>query len=150
MKSTISSIVVALAAVGAFVVFTQAKPITSITTPYLRIQTALTQDKTDGVKADAATIAAEAAKLGDDGKPIATAARELEAAADLKAVRTGFGKLSAALLAYGKTHEGSLPSDLRVAFCSMGAGSWLQKGDEIANPYYGSAMLRCGVFQDKK
>jgi hypothetical protein len=150
MKSTISSIVVALAAVGVFAVFTQAKPITSITTPYLRIQTALTQDKTDGVKADAATIAAEAGKLGDEGKAIATAASELEAAGDLKAARAGFSTLSAALLAYGQTHKDSLPSDLRVAFCSMGSGAWLQKGDEIANPYYGSAMLRCGVFQDKK
>ena len=24
---------------------------------------------------------------------------------------------------------------------------WLQKGDTIANPYYGSSMLTCGNFK---
>ena len=35
-------------------------------------------------------------------------------------------------------------ADVNVVFCSMAKGSWLQKEKVIANPYYGSKMLRCG------
>lgn len=33
---------------------------------------------------------------------------------------------------------------LHVAFCPMAPGSWLQRGPELRNPYYGAQMLRCG------
>jgi hypothetical protein len=30
----------------------------------------------------------------------------------------------------------------------MYPGAWLQRGDDIVNPYYGSMMLHCGEFQE--
>jgi hypothetical protein len=36
--------------------------------------------------------------------------------------------------------------DVRIAYCPMVEKSWLPKGTEIANPYYGSQMLLRGEF----
>ncbi len=38
----------------------------------------------------------------------------------------------------------SKPAGINVVFCSMAKGSWLQTDKQIANPYYGAKMLRCG------
>ena len=32
-----------------------------------------------------------------------------------------------------------------VIHCPMAEASWIQKSDEIANPYFGSEMLECGT-----
>jgi hypothetical protein len=42
---------------------------------------------------------------------------------------------------------GKPEGDLKVAYCSMSGKSWLQKGKEILNPYYGTAMASCGEFK---
>ena len=36
---------------------------------------------------------------------------------------------------------------MAIAFCPMAPGRWLQTRTEIHNPYYGSQMLKCGVFE---
>jgi len=36
------------------------------------------------------------------------------------------------------------PAGINVAYCPMAPGSWLQKDEEIRNPYYGASMLKCG------
>ena len=40
---------------------------------------------------------------------------------------------------------------VRVAFCPMAfdaeGAEWIQADGEVANPYYGAAMLRCGEFR---
>ena len=33
----------------------------------------------------------------------------------------------------------------REFYCPMQDASWLQKGEETANPYMGSSMLQCGT-----
>ena len=43
--------------------------------------------------------------------------------------------------------EGRRALQLSVAFCPMKPGRWLQAAATIANPYYGSEMLTCGVFE---
>ena len=40
-----------------------------------------------------------------------------------------------------------LTDGVKLAYCPMVKASWLQKGDTIRNPYYGSAMLECGEFR---
>lgn len=115
--------------------------------PYLRVQDALARDKTDSVKQDAAAMANAAAAAGSQAKPIADAARELERAGTLAAARDAFGKLSDAMLAYAKASGSMPPGDVKVAFCPMANKSWLQKGDKIRNPYYGSEMAECGEFR---
>ena len=112
--------------------------------PYLHIQLALANDSMDGVAAAAGTLAAEAAALGDPARAIAAAARALAAAEDLKTARAVFGPLRDALIAYG---EEVGFGELRVAYCPMARKSWVQKGAEILNPFYGSSMLDCGTFR---
>jgi hypothetical protein len=115
--------------------------------PYVRVQSALAADKIDGVKADAAAIAAAAGTLGEPAKAIAAAASRLEAAATLKDARVAFGEVSDALLAYAKATGSTMPPGVKMAYCPMANKSWLQKGDKIQNPYYGSEMLDCGSFR---
>jgi hypothetical protein len=113
---------------------------------YLKIGTTLAGDKTDGVPAAAKDIAAEAKKLGAPGAATLAAAEKVAAAADLKATRLAFGDLSDAVIALagnGPTASGGA----KRAYCPMVKKYWLQKGEKIENPYYGSQMLRCGEFK---
>jgi hypothetical protein len=113
--------------------------------PYLQIQTALAGDSLDSAKAAAKTFTAQAGKLGPAFQKALSAAEAITAAADIKAARTAFGDLSDAVLTMAG--DGSGGAGVRVAYCPMVKKSWLQKGSEIANPYYGSQMLRCGEFK---
>ena len=112
---------------------------------YLRIHAALAGDKIAGIPADAATLGQHAKALGTGGDKVAAAARTIGGASDIKAARAAFGDLSDAMIAL--VNSGSSGKDVRVAYCPMVKKSWLQKGDQIANPYYGSEMLRCGEFK---
>jgi len=110
---------------------------------YLKIGTTLAADKVEGVPAAAQAIAAEAKKLGAPGAATLAAADKIAAAADLKATRAAFGDLSDAVIALA----GTAPGGAKRAYCPMVKKYWLQKGDKIENPYYGSQMLRCGEFK---
>lgn len=120
-------------------------PLESIAEPYLKIHAALAADKTDGVGAEALKIAERAAQI-DGGAAIAVAAKKLAAATDLKGTRGAFGELSAAMI---ERVNGKPEGELKVAYCPMVGKSWLQKGKEILNPYYGTGMLGCGEFKSK-
>jgi len=136
-----------------------AKPADAVLQHYLAIQTALAADSLTGV-ADharalaklpggaAATDAAEpaAGTSAAEMPAIAAAAGRLAAADDLKSARKAFGELSAPVVRYRDALSGPRP---HVAFCPMAGKEWLQEGDVIANPYYGSAMLRCGSIVRK-
>lgn len=126
-----------------------AQSLERVLNPYLRIHANLAADKLDGVEADAKTLAAEAEKLGDPGGALVSAARDLAKASDLKGARSAFGKLSEALLAYVSGTKQSLAPGLTVVYCPMVKQRWVQKGDQIANPYFGSQMLRCGEIQKR-
>ena len=115
--------------------------------PYLRVQMALASDKTATVKPDAGAIVAAATALGQQASPIVGAARELERASNPTTVRAAFGGLSDALLAYAKATGAQPPAGVGVAFCPMVQRFWMQKGSDIRNPYYGSAMLTCGELR---
>lgn len=125
----------------------QAEPMTGVVSAYLQIQTALAADKMDGVKQAAQTIGTEAARMGASGEAIGKAAKSVEAAADIKAARTAFGSLSDAVIAAKKKQDVKDPKGVKEAFCPMAGKSWLQTGDQIRNPYYGSSMLTCGDFK---
>lgn len=56
----------------------------------------------------------------------------------MKSKRTGMGlAIAGALIPEGQ---------LKVASCPMAGKHRLQTGNEIANPYDGPKMLRCGAF----
>lgn len=106
---------------------------------YLQGHDALVHDRAAEAKV---ALAALAAHLEGDAAELARAAA---AAEGLEAVRTAFRPLSAAL------KESELPEGYAVAYCPMAfeyeGGYWLQEDGEIANPYYGAKMLRCGVLE---
>ena len=67
--------------------------------------------------------------------------------ADIVAVRAAFKPLSE------EVRKGQIPEGYVVAYCPMADGDkgahWVQKDQpQIANPYFGASMLRCGVFKE--
>lgn len=124
-------------------------PLTSMLDPYFRIQSALSDDRTDGVKDDALAIKAAATSLGEPGSQIATAAAALSAAADLGAARAAFGTLSDAVVAYSEKAKAA-GAGVHTMYCPMASKQWMQKGEKVSNPYYGKAMLSCGEKKKKR
>ena len=115
---------------------------------YLEIQAALAADRFDDVKGPARSLASQAAALGKDGAELAKASTAFAAAADLAAARTAFGPLSDAVIARVKA-DGSadLAAGLKIGFCPRVRKSWLQREEQIRNPYYGARMLTCGELK---
>ena len=77
-------------------------------------------------------------------KPLAEKAAS---AAGLAAVRVAFKPLSEEVM------KGQIPEGYVVAYCPMADGEkgahWVQKDQpQIANPYFGASMLRCGEFKE--
>ena len=121
-----------------------ADAVTALLDPYFRIQTALVEDRTDTIKADAALVAKEAAALGDAGKPIEQAATLLTRARDLAQSREAFGTLSDAVITYADQTKAKPGADVTAMYCPMVKKSWLQKGEQVKNPYFGKSMPGCG------
>ena len=115
--------------------------------PYLKAQTLLAEDKVEGLPAIAKTIETAAAALGKTGEAMAAGAKKLGAAAKIAEARTAFGDLSLAMIAYSESSKSGLGKGLHVAYCPMADKPWLQKGEDIKNPYYGSEMLTCGMIK---
>jgi hypothetical protein len=119
----------------------------SIVDPYLKIQTALAQDRVDDVRASAGEIATAATTLGAPAMKIDTAAVQLASATELPDAREKFGTLTDAVVTYMDGLHLKAPEGVRTAYCPMARKSWLQKGDTLANPYYGTSMPTCGEFK---
>lgn len=122
--------------------------VSAVVDPYLRIQETLAGDKTTGVRDQASAIVAAAGKLGKPAEGIVAAARQLRVAGNLDAARESFFALSTALFKYADATRTALGPEVRRAYCPMEKKSWAQKDGQIANPYAGSRMLRCGEFTD--
>jgi Protein of unknown function (DUF3347) len=145
MRTMTRGLLVLSACVAAVALVRAADSFTSLLEPYFRIQTALVDDRTDTLKADAAEVVRQAKMMGDEGKAIAGAAAELDEASNLELARTAFGKLSDAVIAYSERMKASPGGDVATMYCPMVKKSWLQKGESVRNPYYGKAMPGCGV-----
>jgi hypothetical protein len=144
MKLMIRAALLVMLAVAVPGVARAGDPLLTMLDPYFRIQSSLSDDKTDGVKADAAAIASAAKGMGESGVPIAKAADALAGASDLAAARTAFSQLSDAVIAFSESTKAASGDDVHAMFCPMARKQWLQKGDKVSNPYYGKAMLTCG------
>ncbi len=122
---------------------------------YLTIPKTLAADETEGVQRVAEKIAGLTTEL-DPGavtgghrshvqkipQQLEAAAEKLAAAEDIAAMRDALKDLSKPMALWATLRK---PDGVSVMYCSMAPGSWLQKDDtRIANPYYGSKMLRCG------
>ncbi len=138
-------------------------PLSGVLDAYLALQEALAGDRLD---ADAARAFEEAfARLAesppegdvhfwharaDDVTAVQTHAAALAATADLAEARAAFGHLSVPFARL--MEDAGLPEGyaLERYTCGMArdvpeGGVWLQRAGETRNPYFGSAMLRCGA-----
>ncbi|HYL81787.1 MAG TPA: hypothetical protein VEU07_13295 [Candidatus Acidoferrum sp.] len=123
------------------------EPAKTVLEKYEGIQETLAGDSTIGISEGAAAIAKT---IRDDaGKSfpltVADAADQLAQAQDIKDARRAFKPLSASLIAW--LEESKLESTgYQEAYCPMADASWLQKEEEIRNPYLGKKMLNSGEF----
>lgn len=136
------------------------KPAPSVGTPsqgasdpvldsYITIQKALAADSTTGVAAAATSLSKAATTHKSHGGSHGEVASGLIQAssafqgADLAAARTEFKTLSQQMIRYREIMPAVL-SQTYVIHCSMANASWVQITDQVANPYEGSSMPRCG------
>lgn len=75
-----------------------------------------------------------------------TAADHLGAAKDLASARTAFGELSRAMLPLSGA-DPRIAQGWTTFQCPMATGfdRWMQPDDQMANPYMGTRMLKCGT-----
>ena len=111
------------------------------------IATSLAHDGLDNVATNAAAIDLEATSLGKPAAKISAAAKDVLKATKIADVRTAYGKLSEALVAYLDAQKRAPGPGLKVAVCPMVNKPWIQKDGAIQNPYYGREMLSCGSFK---
>ena len=123
-----------------------AADLSALMDPYVRMQRALNLGTVDGVRERAREIANEAKALGPDAGAIRLAATAIDRPLAIAAVRTAFGTLGDAIIAYAKDSHADLGDGVKVAYCPMVRKYWLQRGETIQNPYYGQAMSDCGRF----
>ena len=119
-------------------------------TTYLAIQAALAGDTTARVAEQAKGLMAALHALADQGISAAQMQRvhaELAGlqSGDLQRARGAFGPISEVVLevAAGPAKAAAATLGLAAYHCPMSHANWLQKG-EVANPYFGASMLRCG------
>ncbi len=160
MKIRLTTIVfAALLSVGSASAHSKAiKPeyVDMLLAPYFELQVALAKDDLAVSQASAATFKkmlghgpshAEAASLAD----LSEQADKIIAASDLKAARGAFHAISKDLAKMVEHIGTSGKSDVLKMRCPMAFGGkggiWLQDGDDLANPYYGAAMYKCGAVQ---
>ena len=74
-------------------------------------------------------------------------AGKMAAASNISEIRNSFDELSKTMIGLVKSFD-LLEETVYVQFCPMSnndkGAEWLSRSSEIANPYYGSAMLTCG------
>jgi hypothetical protein len=134
---------------GAILAAPSATLVEQLLDQYYVIQKSLALDSTNGVAAAAAQLTKlgrQAAGAEPQAKAkllaLADAATKFQAA-DVKSARGGFGELSDKLIAFLQA-TGAKRNPPYQFFCPMVKKNWLQADKETRNPYYGSAMLKCG------
>ncbi|WP_347243496.1 efflux RND transporter periplasmic adaptor subunit [Thermogutta sp.] len=143
-----------------------ARALQSLWSPYLSIQRALSHDEPGEAVAGFAAIEATLPQLlradlpEKERQQLAEIVPHLQAACDqarnmqdMEVLRSAFRHLSQSLIEavkqFGHAHE----KPLVVVYCPMAfsnqGAEWLQEGEEVANPYFGSRMLRCGEVKER-
>jgi hypothetical protein len=123
---------------------------------YLELTEALARDKYEGAleklkvlrQAAMALAAGEEPKLTAHGREIAGAVSAEPRS--LETLRAALRLLTPHMLdlVHLAPPTKETAAALYQAYCPMTKASWLQKSSEVANPYYGAKMLRCGKITE--
>ncbi|MFY0686615.1 MAG: DUF3347 domain-containing protein [Cyclobacteriaceae bacterium] len=114
---------------------------------YLELKDAL-------VQSDASTATSSAQNLLKqlpDESAFAESVKEIASSEDIKVQRAAFKIVTKGMINLVKSNE--LDQTLFVQYCPMAlkntGGSWLSLSEEIRNPYFGDAMLKCGSVKEE-
>ena len=125
----------------------------TLVAPYLQIQTGLAGDDLAAAQkgANAYLKALKSAPTGEAAEEVAdlkAPATTIASASEIAAARAAFLELSREVSSLIKHIGVTSETPLYVAHCSMAfggkGGDWVQSSTQVANPYYGSMMFRCG------
>ena len=112
---------------------------------YELVRTALSADSLTDATSHARALADKAGAVG--GAAAKKAADALAAATNIEDARKQFGELSTILVPIFQAE--AIPGTTAY-MCPMKQKPWMQRGDKMANPYYGKAMLTCGTVLPPK
>ena len=84
---------------------------------------------------------ADATEATEFFSDIAKTSLYLGSATDLATARESFYEISKSMVRLNELLAGER---LRVIYCSMAKKSWLQRQEQIVNPYHGQSMSGCG------
>ena len=112
---------------------------------YEMVRVALAADNLTDAAAPAKALAATAEAAG--GAAAKKAADLLASSKNIEDARKNFGDLSTILVPLFQAEK--IPGTTAY-MCSMKDRPWVQRGDKIANPYYGKSMLTCGTVLPAK
>ncbi|EDY85092.1 hypothetical protein VDG1235_4727 [Verrucomicrobiia bacterium DG1235] len=121
-----------------------------LTEGYLTIQRSLSQDDLIGAQEAALFYisAFQKSKAELNVENFTQHADAIASAANLSLAREAFKPLSGQAKTLFEYLSGAASSPLYIVRCGMafdGQGAeWIQDSQEVANPYYGASMLRCG------
>ena len=111
---------------------------------YLDFTRALAADKTQEGWTKAKTFLALAAEHPELKQESQDLVHLWDSAEGVQANLESISKKFIAIAQKARSEKGT---KVIVAFCPMAPGRWLQTEKTISNPYYGSKMLTCGVFE---
>ncbi len=133
---------------------------------YLRMQQALAADNAAEAKAAAGAFredlqAVDAAQLADNARAawmkshnvLQERATAMESGAEIEEVRGAFEGVSVEMIEVARRFGSGHDEELLVMHCPMAfddkGADWLQLSPELANPYFGASMLRCGEIRER-
>lgn len=129
---------------------------------YLDMQEELAADSTESIAEHVKAMRDSFANVDEASVPlealaswnaVADSLDGVDASEDIKVVRMAFGPVSDAILALMESVTLSIDAPLYRVHCPMAfdgqGGDWLQRNDEVLNPYYGSMMLNCGSITNR-
>lgn len=155
MKNPLSCLALAIIALS-FAANLNANLVDSLVDAYLDVQSGLAADDLSAARsgAEAYIVAFGSASQSLDPDKMLPEARAIAAATEISSARVSFEGLTRQivnLVNYMGLQNEELA--LYLASCPMafdGKGAqWVQSSEAIANPYFGSQMLRCGSVQQR-
>ncbi len=119
-----------------------------VVTEYLSMQGALAND--DYQEAYNALMGIHRITMGVEGAE-SLMNPSMKPAGDIDKLRAIFEEISIVLRKAAA--DGKISTGLNEAYCPMAfdfrGAYWLQKGEQISNPYFGSKMLKCGEIRNR-
>lgn len=134
--------------------------LTPVTNSYLNLKDALVKDDLSLAKKESASLhkiignvdpsafSSEAKTAWDSfRKELSSDAGRMVKGGNITDIRNSFDELSKTMIGLVKTFD-LLDTTVYVQYCPMAnndrGAEWLSRSSQIENPYYGSAMLKCG------